>query len=265
MTTYALDVNGLLDRLDGMASQRPVAARIVAVSNDDNAGAKELAAVLGADLALATKVMRLANSAYFGMSGKVTSLQFAVAVVGFSTVGTMATVALSGIDAAEVLPEGFWDTSVHLAAASAALGPLFAQRAGDAMCLGLLAEMGAALLHEADPEGYNELLATTELGGERFAAEIDRYGISAPWLTAEALRQWRFSTDMVDTLREVESGAAGALLRVAYELTARLLHPEHREIAVEQLSDNRVGESQVRGRLASIRAEVGELKSALGV
>ena len=96
MTAFALDVDSVLEELEGMASQRPVAAQIVAVSNDDNAGAKELAAVLGADLALAAKVMRLANSAYFGMSGRVTSLQFAIAVVGFSTVGTMATVALSG-------------------------------------------------------------------------------------------------------------------------------------------------------------------------
>ena len=265
MTMFALDVDVLLEALDAMASQRPVAARIVAVSNDDNTGAKDLAAVLGADLALATKVMRLANSAYFGMSGRVANLQFAVAVVGFSTVGTMATVALAGIDTAEVLPAGFWDTSTHLAAASATLGPQFGLRPGDAMCLGLLAEMGAALLHAADPPGYDELVATTEPGASRFAAELDRYGISAPRLTAEALQQWRFSADMVETLREVESGPRGALLRVAYEMTARLLCPDHREVPVERLCDNRVSEFLVHGRLASIRSEVGDLKTALGV
>lgn len=265
MTTFALDVGALLEALDSMASQRPVAAQIVAVSNDDKAGAKDLALVLGADLALATKVMRLANSAYFGMSGRVTSLQFAIAVVGFSTVGTMATVALSGIDdAAEVLPEGFWDTSTHLAAASASLGPLFGRRPADAMCLGLLAEMGSALLHATDPAGYDELSAATEPGPSRFAAELDRYGISAPRLTAEALQQWRFSADMVETLRETESGGKGALLRVAYEMTARLLHPHHRDVPVERLSDNRVGEFHVHGRLATIRSEVVDLRTALG-
>ena len=264
MTTFALDLGALLEALDGMASQRPVAAQIVAVSNDDKAGAKDLAVVLGADLALATKVMRLANSAYFGMSGRVTSLQFAIAVVGFSTVGTMATVALSGIDAAEVLPDGFWDTSTHLAAASASLGPLFGRRPAEAMCLGLLAEMGSALLHATDPAGYDELSAATEPGPSRFAEEHDRYGISAPRLTAEALQQWRFSADMVETLRETEAGAKGALLRVAYEMTARLLYPYHRDVPVERLSDNRIGEFHVHGRLAAIRSEVGDLKTALG-
>jgi len=79
------------------------------------------------------------------------------------------------------------------------------------------------------------------------------------------LQQWRFSADMVETLREVECGPKGALLRVAYELTARLLHPRHREVPVERLCDNRLSEFHVYGRLAQIRAEVGDLKTALGV
>ncbi len=78
--------------------------------------------ILGADVPLASKVMKLANSAYFGMSGKVTSLQYAIAVVGFGTVRSMASVALSGHRLRGLLPEGFWDTSVHLAAVSAIAG-----------------------------------------------------------------------------------------------------------------------------------------------
>lgn len=264
MTTFGVDVNAVLDNLDRMASQRPVAARIVITSNDDNSGARELATILGADVPLASKVMKLANSAYFGMSGKVTSLQFAIAVVGFGTVRSMASVALSGIDAAQTLPPGFWDTSVHLAAVSAALGPQFGERTGDAMCLGLLAQLGAALLHQSDPDGYDDLLAGTQLGRDRFGAESDRYGICAPALTAEALARWRFSADMVEALRAVESGPVGALLRVAYELTARLVEPGHREIAVESLSDGRMSESQVPAKLAAVRADVEELRAALG-
>ena len=57
MTTLALDVDTVLDRLDELASQRPVAAQIVATSNNESAGAAELAGMLGADVALAAKVM----------------------------------------------------------------------------------------------------------------------------------------------------------------------------------------------------------------
>jgi HD-like signal output (HDOD) protein len=265
VTRTVLDIDEVLDGLDQLSSQRPVAARIVATCNSDSAGAADLAAVLGADMALAARVMKLANSAYFGLSGRVTSLQLAVTVVGFNTVRSVATVALAGIDEAQHLPDDFWTTSVHLAAAAGALGPRFQVTTADALSLGLLAQLGAALLHQADPEGYADLLASTALGVERFRAEADRYGICSPQLTAEALAQWHFPAGMVDALRAVASGADGALLRTAYEMTARLLHPQHRKVALDRVSDGRMSEAQAPARLMAIRSDVLQLQAALGL
>src|SRR5690348_12514895 len=85
-----IDIEEVLASIDTMAAQRPVAAQIVSVANSDDTSAKVLSGILAADVALASRVMKLANSAYFGMRGRVTSLQFAVTVVGFTTVRTMA-------------------------------------------------------------------------------------------------------------------------------------------------------------------------------
>ncbi|HJQ05167.1 MAG TPA: HDOD domain-containing protein [Nocardioides sp.] len=260
-----VDVDALLDGLDRMAAQRPVAARIVATSNEEDSGATELAAILGADVGLAAKVMKLANSVYFGLSGRVTSLQFAVTVVGFNTVRSIATVALCGIDETEELPDCFWDTSLHLAASAGCLGPQFRVPTADALCLGLLAQLGAALLHQADPEGYEQLALSTDLGPVRFAAEKRRFGISTPALTAEALERWHFPARMVDTLRAVPSGAEGALLRTAYEVTGRLVGPGRTRVSLAGVSDGRVKESQAPGVLASVRSDVDALRTALGL
>lgn len=265
MTRTDLDVDAVLDGLDQLSAQRPVAAQVVATSNNDSAGAGDLAAILGADMALAARVMKLANSAYFGLSGRVTSLQLAVTVVGFNTVRSVATVALAGIDDASDLPDDFWTTSVHLAAAAGALGRRFDVTTADALSLGLLAQLGAALLHQADADGYADLLDTTGLGIERFRAEVDRYGICSPRLTAEALSQWHFPAGMVDALRAVQSGVDGALLRTAYEMTARLLHPRHRKVALDRVSDGRMTETQAPARLMAIRSDVLQLQAALGL
>ena len=265
MTVVELDLDAVLDSLDQMSSQRPVAAQIVATSNNENCGASQLAAILGADITLAAKVMKLANSAYFGLSGRVRSLQFAVAVVGFNTVRSVATVALSGTDEAQTVPDGFWKTSVHLAAACGALGPQFDERTADAMCLGLLAQLGAALLHQADPDGYVELTSRADFGMRRFEEEARRYGICSTQLTAEALQQWSFPTEMVDALREVRSGDQGALLRTAYELTARSLDARHRRTPLERLSQGKVTDAQASGKLAAIKDDVETLRSAMGL
>src|SRR3712207_7278864 len=62
-----------------------------------------------------------------GMRGRVTSLQFAVTVVGFTTVRTMATVALTDLDDESRLPEDFWQVTTSLALASSLLAPRFGE------------------------------------------------------------------------------------------------------------------------------------------
>lgn len=63
------------------------------VMRDPNAGFKELAAVLETDQALAAKVLRLANSPFYSLSGKVSSLQHASVVLGQRTLEELIAVA----------------------------------------------------------------------------------------------------------------------------------------------------------------------------
>lgn len=263
--TLLVDLDGLLSGLDSMAAQRPVAAQIVAISNADHTNASDLAAILGADVVLAAKVMRLANSAYFGLSGNVRSLQFAVTVVGFNTVRSIATVALAGMDSARTLPESFWDTSLHLAASAGCLGHRFGVTTPDAFCLGLLSQLGAALLHQVDPSGHAAITASTDLGIGRFEAESLRFGFSTPQLTAAALEQWHFPGAMIAALRGVPSGPDGALMRTSYELAHRILQPGGRRTSLGTLSDGRVLDQHARGWLDDVRSDVQQLRAALAL
>ena len=260
-----LDVEAVLAGLDTMAAQRPVAAQLVAAANADGTSATELSAVLASDVTLAGRVLKLSNSAYFGMRGRVTSLQFAVTVVGFTTVRTMATVALTDLDDESRLPVDFWHVSTSLALSAAALAPRFGQRPQDALCLGLLAQLGVALLHHDDPEGYAELSALHPAAAARRAAEVRRYGIHALWLTALALEEWGFPHAMVVPLCEVDDvgSSEGGLLRTAFELAGRLCADDHEPVPVPLLSGDRVAERDVAAVLESVRAEADELRHAL--
>ena len=141
-------------------------------------------------LALAGRVVKLADSACSGLRGRVPPLQFAVTVVGFPTVRTMATVALTGPDDGARLPEDSWRTSTGVALAAATLAPRFGERPQDALCLGLLARLGVALLHHADPEGHPELTAAEPTAAGLRAAEVRRYGLHASRLSAVGLEHW---------------------------------------------------------------------------
>jgi HD-like signal output (HDOD) protein len=259
------DIERVLASIDTMAGQRPVAAQIVSVANSDDTDARQLSRILAADVALAGRVMKLANSAFFGMRGRVTSLQFAVTVVGFTTVRTMATVALTALDDESRLPADFWDTSTSVALAASALAPRFGERPQDALCIGLLAQLGGALLHHNDPEGYGELVAAEPTSAGRRTAEVQRYGISALRLTAVALEEWGFPRTMTAALAKVDDLTApgGALLRVAFELAARLATEGYEPVPVPRLSCGQLVEDDVAGVLDTVRADAQELRRAM--
>ena len=261
----SFDIERVLASIDTMAAQKPVAAQIVSVANADDTSSKKLANILATDVALAGRVMKLANSAYFGMRGRVTSLQFAVTVVGFTTVRTMATVALTNLDDESRLPEDFWDVTTSLALAASTLAPRFGERPQDALCLGLIAQMGSALLFHNDPEGYAALVAAQPTYSGRRAAELARYGISAMRLTGVALEQWSFPLEMILPLKKVDDLEAteGHLLRAAFEIAARLCTKDYQHVPVVTLTGGRLSEADVPAVMHQVWCDADEMRRAM--
>lgn len=259
------DIERVLASIDTMAAQRPVAAQIVSVANAEDTDAKQLSRILAADVALAGRVMKLANSAFFGMRGRVTSLQFAVTVVGFTTVRTMATVALTELDDESRLPDDFWKVTTCVALAASTLAPRFGERPPEALCIGLLAQMGAALLHHNDAEGYGQLCADEPTFAGRRAAEVRRYGIHALRLTAVALEQWGFPPAFVTSLKRVDdlTSLSGGLLRAAFEVASRLTTEGYEPVPIARLTCGQLGEEALEPLLLQVHFDAEELRNAM--
>lgn len=60
---------------------------------DPHSSPKEVAALLESDQSIATKVLKMANSAFYGLSGTISSIQHAALVLGYLTLGEIITAA----------------------------------------------------------------------------------------------------------------------------------------------------------------------------
>jgi HD-like signal output (HDOD) protein len=167
------------------------AARVLTITDDPEADIRELVNAVGADPALAAKILTLANSAYYGLSRRVGTLQYAIAVVGFQTVRALAVSICAGLDGPQAVPKGFWEQASCSATAAHLIAPIVGASPQDAFCAGLLHTLGSALLHQQDdlpalclptPDDEN---AFNEL-------EIDTYGVGHAEAGARALTSWRF-------------------------------------------------------------------------
>jgi HD-like signal output (HDOD) protein len=252
----------LLAGIEDMATRRPVAAQIIAVTSSERTDAKELARVLMGDARLAGRVMKLANSAHFGMSGRVTSLQLAIAVVGFMTVRTLAIVSLTDSPGETELPDDFWDVGTGLALAASSLAPRFGEYAPDALCLGLLSQIGAALLHHHDPTGYRALVDEQPDFSRRRVEEKRRYGISSVHLSAAALGRWSFSEAMVLPLQRVDDRTSprGGLLRASFEVVARVTVPGHEPVPIGVISCGKLSEADLPDLMYDVRVALTSMR-----
>jgi HD-like signal output (HDOD) protein len=252
----------LLAGIDEMSTRRPVAAQIVSVTSSERTDSKELAQVLMGDARLAGRVMKLANSAHYGMGGRVSSLQFAITVVGFSTVRTLATMSLTDATEDTALPDDFWDLGTGLALASSRLAPRFREYPPDALCLGLLSQVGAALLHHHDPVGYWALIEEQPDFIRRRSTEKRRYGISSLQLSAAALQRWNFPDAMVLPLERMEDRTSprGGLVRTAFEVVARLTLPDREPVPVGLISCGSLSDGDLPPVLYDVRVQMTSMR-----
>ena len=97
------DAQGFLDELARKPPKLPfdpgLLREVLKLTSDDSrAPANRLAEVVGRDQALSTRLLRMANSAYYGLQSEVPSVQRAVAVLGMAEVRALIlAVAASGI------------------------------------------------------------------------------------------------------------------------------------------------------------------------
>ncbi len=203
----------LAEELEHVPASRAAALRVVQMVDDPKVGSADVAASVSLDPALTARVLQMANSAYYGMSGRIRTTAFGVTVLGFQTVRSLAAIAAAGISGDDALPQGFWTRC----AAAASGGSVLAARAGanapDAFCVGMLHDLGTVLLWKRDPAAYDALPAPTP---ERSQVSIEQaaYGTDHATLCAQVLSAWCVPDDICSAIgqhHEVPSDTAQPL------------------------------------------------------
>src|SRR5438552_7056790 len=234
--------DALIEELERLPAQPSVAVRTVWVADQLNSSAKDLAAALTADPSLTARVLRLANSAYYGLSRRVAEVSFAVTVVGFPTVRAMAAVHASGLfePGEHTVPDGYWEHSVATATVCSVLAPRAGVRPNQAFPLGLLHDLGSALLFRADPERFEEVQAEARNSRPLRSVEKAVYGMPHDEAAARVFSAWRFPETFIEAVADHHAHPAtlsephSLLLVAAESVAARLVKSPGAELEYGQ-------------------------------
>jgi len=201
--TERLTEERLLAELDRLPAQQAAAVRVLYVADDPTSSASDLAAAVRVDPVLTAQVMRLANSAFYGLSGRVRSSDFAVTVLGFATVRSLAAAHAAGaIGEDAVIPVDFWAHAAASAAGAAQVCARLGVARPEAFSLGLLHDLGAAVLCRLDPAGFREIEQRASAPDSRQAALFEKraFGMDHAAVGGTALAAWRFPAELVEAI-----------------------------------------------------------------
>lgn len=168
-----IETSSLKDKLDAMPTLRPfptIAARVLSICNSADADAMDLAEVMQCDPALTLRLLQLANSAQYGFSGEIGSVEHAIVVLGFRAVRNLAlTISASSVfrsgEPGIKIRDDLWGHSVGCAAVARQLAPHVSRITPDeAFLAGIMHDVGKLVLFDLVPDEYFTVTQRAKVG-----------------------------------------------------------------------------------------------------
>jgi len=207
--TAAKRLDNLIRQVQDLPSLPIAVTRVMQLTNDPKAGLSDVAHALASDQGLAARVLKLANSAYYGSSRRIGTVSEAVVILGMRTTRNL-TLATSCQDMLErevqgyFLPRGaLWRHSLACAAAAQNL----ARRAHfrgteEAFVAGLLHDIGKVVMSAYLKAEFAQVLTRVAKGRLTFSdAEREVLGFDDAEVGARLLERWNLPTALVTAVR----------------------------------------------------------------
>jgi HD-like signal output (HDOD) protein len=220
------ETEALIAELEHIPARSTAALEVLGLTDDPDVGAADLAKTVTNDPALTTRIMRVANSAYYGLSGRVSSAAFAITVLGFDTVRAIAAAAAAGLEFDRGTPSDFLEQAAAAAVSASIVAPRVGARRPEAYSVGLLHNLGVWLLNKVDPARYREVVRRAVAQGTAVhVVERETYGADNAAIAASVLKAWRFPEHFTQAIAqqhdpvEAPRDALGKALKSGLALT----------------------------------------------
>jgi len=226
-----------------------VVQRLITALRDPDVDTRKIGEALAQDPVLSAKVLRLANSAFFGGQRSMSSIDAAVAMIGTQALNRLIVACgvsssfkeIPGID----LPT-FWRDALIAATAANKLAPRLEADPEGAYTCGLMHATGHLILCQTYPDIANAMFTGFAVvrGAELAEIELGAFGIDHPTVGALWIETLGFPQPVADTIRKAaqppadSDGPLDLALRSGCALATAVAQKDAPEVALAALPDS---------------------------
>lgn len=201
-------VKKLLGRIQGLPTLPAMLVKINQLLLNPRTSAKEVAQLITSDPAIASKVLRVVNSSFYGFPNRITTVTHAIVILGFNTIKSIVlSSSIFDVFKKETKSsfdrEAFWKHSVAVGATSKVVANRVGEKSVEELFLaGLLHDIGKIVLdHFLHPAFLEILKDAQERKVMLCEAERKKFGFTHGEIGAWMFAQWNLSKSLIDTVR----------------------------------------------------------------
>jgi HD-like signal output (HDOD) protein len=219
-----MNLDKLLKQPNALPSAPKVVRKLMDTFNQEEVDIMYAASVIEGDPMLTAKLLKMANSAFFGLQRSVTNAKDAISVMGLIKVRALVIAAsledgfhcVGGVNLNQ-----FWRYSLNSANLSRYIALPIKIDETTAFTAGLVHGIGELMMHAAMPEAMLDLdRSIPMLDLKRARAEQGLFGYSYAEVGAALAKEWRFPKKMIDAIQH----QAAPFENDVYEPIAGVIH-----------------------------------------
>jgi putative nucleotidyltransferase with HDIG domain len=197
----------LIANLGDLPPLPQVAAQVLRLAADPDSTTDELQRVIATDQALTAQILKIANSAMFGMVREVKTLTQAIMTLGFSTIKSVVIASsaknLYSRGSTGLQEKLLWEHALVAALSARAYARSFrSPRVEEAFLGGLMHDIGKSIMGIKFPERYGELVRKTYNDhADGLESELELFGFDHTMVGEAILRNWNLASSLEHSVR----------------------------------------------------------------
>ncbi|MDU5079735.1 HDOD domain-containing protein [Tissierella carlieri] len=206
MTKLTLEY--IVNKVEDMKVLPEIINKIIVLTDDPDSTVHDMEEVILQDQVLTTKILRLANSAYYGYARKISTISQATVLLGFQAIkgialaSTVRTYLMDELRGYSLEKNELWSQSQTCAIVSRFIAKSIKYyNPEEAYIAGLLRDIGKTILNQHMEKEYMEVLLKMEEGNISFLdAEREVLGFGHAEIGEKIAEKWNLPKDLVEAI-----------------------------------------------------------------